>query len=288
MLPNAGSDNLESFATGFFQGAGSALTTLLNRQIAVEVLGVTPVAPAELPAHLPAPWVVLRIDYQRGMTGRHWFLFPKASALVFARTVLGDASRDEELKPEYDDALREVVNQMLSATGPTLTPLLARSVTFTPATLSVADRVEALPAEIAPPVERLWLIRVRARGSEGFNAEWGLGVTEDFVRELRSLGIPALAAEVVDETTATSKMDLILDVTLPVSVELGRARMQIQDILKLAPGSVIELDRSAGDPVELFINERPIAKGEVVVIDENFGVRLTSIVTTTERIKTLR
>jgi flagellar motor switch protein FliN/FliY len=64
--------------------------------------------------------------------------------------------------------------------------------------------------------------------------------------------------------------------------------MQIQDILKLAPGSVIELDRSAGDPVELFINDRPIAKGEVVVIDENFGVRLTSIVTATERIKTLR
>jgi flagellar motor switch protein FliN/FliY len=77
-------------------------------------------------------------------------------------------------------------------------------------------------------------------------------------------------------------------VTLPVAVELGRARMQIQDILKLAPGSVIALDKSAGDPVELFINERPIAKGEVVIIDENFGVRLTSIVTATERIRTLR
>ncbi len=89
-------------------------------------------------------------------------------------------------------------------------------------------------------------------------------------------------------TEAPSKIDLILDVTLPVTVELGRARMQIQDILKLTPGSVIALDKSAGDPVELLINDRPIAKGEVVIIDENFGVRLTSIVTTTERIRTLR
>ncbi len=85
-----------------------------------------------------------------------------------------------------------------------------------------------------------------------------------------------------------SRLDLILDITLPLTVELGRARMQIQDVLKLAPGSVIELDKLAGDPVELFINDRPIARGEVVVIDENFGVRLTSIVTPSERIRTLR
>jgi flagellar motor switch protein FliN/FliY len=81
---------------------------------------------------------------------------------------------------------------------------------------------------------------------------------------------------------------MILDITLPVTVELGRARMQIQDILKLGPGSIVELEKLAGDPVELLINDRPIARGEVVVIDENFGVRLTSIVTPTERIRTLR
>jgi flagellar motor switch protein FliN/FliY len=84
------------------------------------------------------------------------------------------------------------------------------------------------------------------------------------------------------------RLDMLLDLPLDVSVELGRTRMSIQELLALAPGSVIELDKSAGDPVELYINDRPIAKGEVVIIDENFGVRLTSIVTTTERIKTLR
>jgi flagellar motor switch protein FliN/FliY len=114
----------------------------------------------------------------------------------------------------------------------------------------------------------------------------------DLAREIATVGVEPPGspprAEAQETGSAPSGIDLILDVTLPVAVELGRARMQIQDILKLAPGSIVELDKSAGDPVEILINDRPIAKGEVVVIDENFGVRLTSIVTATERIKTLR
>jgi flagellar motor switch protein FliN len=83
-------------------------------------------------------------------------------------------------------------------------------------------------------------------------------------------------------------MDLLLDISLPVTVELGRTRMMIRDILHLAPGSVLGLDKLAGEPVDILINEKSIARGEVVVIDENFGVRLTSIVTPTERVAGLR
>ena len=285
MPPSVVPANLDAFVAGFFQSAGSALTTLLNRPITVGALGVAPVVPSELPTHVPAPWIVAQIEYHRGMTGTHWMLFPRASVLAFACTVLGEDATGDELRPEHDDAIREVVNQMLSSTGSALAPLLTRSVSFEPVTLASAEGVADLPADLAPPVEHVGLVQVRAQGPEGFRADWGLVLTDDFVRQLRSLGgAPPVAVEI----PTPSKLDLILDVTLPVSVELGRARMQIQEILKLAPGSVIELDRSAGDPVELFINERPIARGEVVVIDENFGVRLTSIVTASERIKTLR
>ena len=83
-------------------------------------------------------------------------------------------------------------------------------------------------------------------------------------------------------------MDLLLDISLPVTVELGRTRMMIRDILHLAPGSVLELDKLVGEPVDILINEKSIARGEVVVIDENFGVRLTSIVTPSERVAGLR
>ncbi len=76
---------------------------------------------------------------------------------------------------------------------------------------------------------------------------------------------------------APQPLDLILDVTMRVSVELGRAKMSVQEILALGPGSVVELDKLAGEPVDILVNDRFIARGEVVMVDENFGVRVTEI-----------
>ena len=83
-------------------------------------------------------------------------------------------------------------------------------------------------------------------------------------------------------------IDLILDVPLDVSVVLGRTKKSIKDILNLSTGSLIELDKLAEEPVEVLVNGKKIAYGEVVVVDENFGVRITSIVSGVERIKSLR
>ncbi len=83
-------------------------------------------------------------------------------------------------------------------------------------------------------------------------------------------------------------IDLILDVPLDISVVLGRTKKSIQDILNLGTGSLIELDKLAEEPVEILVNGKQIALGEVVVVDENFGVRITNIVSSIERIKTLR
>jgi len=80
-----------------------------------------------------------------------------------------------------------------------------------------------------------------------------------------------------------SGVDLILDVELNVTVELGRATMQVRDVLALGPGSVVELDTLAGEPVSVVVNNKIIARGEIVVIDENFGVRITEIVDGGER-----
>jgi flagellar motor switch protein FliN/FliY len=87
---------------------------------------------------------------------------------------------------------------------------------------------------------------------------------------------------------AQSGLDLILDVPLKVTVELGRTRMQIRDVLELGKGSVVELDKLAGEPVDLLVNGKLIARGEVVVIDENFGVRVTDIVSPVERFSSFR
>ena len=89
-------------------------------------------------------------------------------------------------------------------------------------------------------------------------------------------------------SSTPKNIDLILDVPLDISVVLGRTRMNIKDILALGTGSLIELDKLAEEPVEILVNGKQIAYGEVVVVDENFGVRITSIVSNADRIKSLK
>ena len=82
-------------------------------------------------------------------------------------------------------------------------------------------------------------------------------------------------------------LDFILDIPLEVSVELGRTKMLINDLLQVGQGSVIELNKLAGEPLEIPVNRKLVARGEVVVVNEKFGVRLTDVISPMERIKQL-
>jgi len=88
-------------------------------------------------------------------------------------------------------------------------------------------------------------------------------------------------------TMGQGSMDLLLDVDLDLSVELGRASVPVREILQLGSGSIVELNKLAGDSVDVLVNGRLIARGEVVVVDENFGVRITEIVSPAERLNRL-
>jgi len=84
-----------------------------------------------------------------------------------------------------------------------------------------------------------------------------------------------------------NKIDMLLEVELDVTIELGRKKMSIQEVLQLGKGSVIELTKLAGEPVDLYVNQKQLAKGEVVVVDENFAIRITNLVDQSERLKSL-
>jgi flagellar motor switch protein FliN/FliY len=101
-------------------------------------------------------------------------------------------------------------------------------------------------------------------------------------------GSGALKAKPGDEQAPVHSLDFILDIPLKVTVELGRSRMAIRDILQLAQGSVVELSKFAGEPLEVLVNEKLVARGEVVVVNEKFGVRLTDIISPVERIEQLK
>ena len=83
-------------------------------------------------------------------------------------------------------------------------------------------------------------------------------------------------------------LGLILDIPLRVTVELGRAKMPVSELLNLTQGSVVELSKLAGEPMEVLVNDKLIAKGEAVVVNEKFGVRLTDIISPTERVESLK
>ncbi len=82
-------------------------------------------------------------------------------------------------------------------------------------------------------------------------------------------------------------IDLLLDIPLQVSVEVGRSRILVRDLLQMQEGSLIELDKLAGEPLDLYVNSRLIARGEAVVVNDKFGLRLTDVVSPTERIEKL-
>jgi len=89
-------------------------------------------------------------------------------------------------------------------------------------------------------------------------------------------------------STGNKALDLLMDIELPIVIELGRTQMSLKRILELGPGAIVEMDRLAGEPVDILINGKVVARGEVVVVDENFGVRILALVSPEERLKLLR
>ena len=120
---------------------------------------------------------------------------------------------------------------------------------------------------------------------EDFDALDDIGDINETNEDGDNLDDDEVAATTVGE--GNKSLDLILDIPLTVAVELGRSKMLINDLLQLGQGSVIELEKLVGESLEVLVNQKLVARGEVVVVNEKFGVRLTDIVSTMERVKSL-
>ena len=93
--------------------------------------------------------------------------------------------------------------------------------------------------------------------------------------------------ELTNKKISDGKLDMLMDLSLQVSIELGRTKMIIKDIIELQRGSVIELEKLASEPVDILVNGRKIAEGEVVVIEKHFGIRITNLIESSERLKNI-
>jgi flagellar motor switch protein FliN/FliY len=109
-----------------------------------------------------------------------------------------------------------------------------------------------------------------------------IGLADELLKEAEGSAAAGLSPS--DERN----LQLILDIPLKVTVELGRTKMPVSELLTLGQGSVIELSKLAGEPMEVLVNDKLIARGEAVVVNEKFGVRLTDIISTKERVEQLK
>jgi flagellar motor switch protein FliN/FliY len=123
---------------------------------------------------------------------------------------------------------------------------------------------------------------------EAMEAAQAAQFEELLAREQRGNARPNEPAPMSAAATVEVNLDVILDVPVTLSMEVGRTRIPIRNLLQLNQGSVVELDRAAGEPLDVFVNGTLVAHGEVVVVNEKFGIRLTDVISPSERIRKLK
>ena len=306
--------------TEFFQKTGSAFaesmasvfSMLTGREFQLKAAPGELVDAAGTAALQEGTAVLVKANYQKGLSGTLIFSLPLKEGTILVDLMLGgDGASSEELVGDSKDALAETFNQVMGSANQTLSDLAGE--TFA---ISNVEILAAAP-EAAAFQEHM---------GQGTFQDIALATTQDALQTTihllfpdlllqqlkRKLGCgdpqaqapaPAPAAQAPAPAAAaaptrqapvasgpamdTGNLDLLLDIQLPVVVRMGQTEMQMGELLKLTPGSILELNRSADAPVELLVNGKLIAKGEVVVVDGNFAFRITEIDTRAARIRSL-
>ncbi|MDR7415647.1 MAG: flagellar motor switch protein FliN [Armatimonadota bacterium] len=300
-------------------GMGSAATTLsqlVRRRVHItapkaELLRWSEVDRSSLVGH-----VGVGVHTSGAVTSHSYLLLRDEDVRVLVDLMMGgDGSAARPLDRELLlSGIGEAMNQMMGSASTALAEFLGSPVTISPPKVAVLETEEAVERLLQPSDEVVRVtfhLKVEGLPETTFYQIYEASVLPQLVERSTqaarrvagspppppqpSLASPAptvrpVEFEPLEPRRASSpdrNLDLLLDVPLQVTVELGRTRMRIRDVLSLGIGAVIELERAAGEPVDLYVNDRLFARGEVVVIEENFGVRVTEILSPEQRLRTL-
>lgn len=205
----------------------------------------------------------------RGLPGAVSVKAERASYTALGQHILQTAGLEARDEPAVRTTYLELVSRGLAGMAEQLSGRLGREVTCG----SGEERLDE--ASGVRPV----VVRFPLPGDQ--TTEIVMGADQDLVDALFAASQPATPA------VTPKTLDLLLDVELPVSVSFGRAQIALKDVLKLTTGSILELDRTIAEPVEVIVNNCAIARGEVVVVEGNFGVRVLQVISRQERLKTV-
>ncbi|MBD3321847.1 MAG: flagellar motor switch protein FliN [Chitinivibrionales bacterium] len=313
---------LKSAVELFDNHAQTVLTTVLNKQIGFSVFKCEKTDAAALQEAVTGESLALKIVAEGAVGGDLYMVIAKKTvAMLSDLMMMGDGSAD--YTEDHKDAISELTSQMINPFGVELGEKFGESVSFgnievseyDPGSppfdtsgsdmaileISVEDMEPGKLALIIPGDMAAELIsRMGSAGESAGSQEGddGIGLSSEELNDLAGVSSDLDDSGSFQETPASGaqpqgkgrpdSVEMLMDVDLDVSIELGRTNMSIKRILELAPGSIVELERMAGEPVDLMVNDKVVAKGEVVVVDENFGIRIVSLVSAEERIRSLR
>ncbi len=262
-------------------------------------------------------YVQVSMGYSGGLNGRNLILFNNSDAGIISSLMMGDESgaAPPELTEAHQSTIQEFVSQMLSSMATQFSERLGKPISATAPALSIVRSAADLKLPPGGDLVKItynigiegivnskfYHIMEAAMASEvarGPQSAMSTGFQQSMPAQqqaghpqMAQVGISPVKFPPLGEgipSGVSGNIGLLLDVPMTLTVELGRTRQLVKDILGLGEGSIIELDKLAGEPVDLLVNGKLIARGEVVVIDENFGVRVTDIVSQAERISKIQ
>lgn len=307
--------------------AATALSGLLGKRVEITVPEVEVVEKERVPELFPERHLLVRVLYQEGLRGENVLFVKEEDAKVMVNLMMGGDGKSglpEELGEIEMSAISEAMNQMMGSACTAMSDFLGRRINISPPEtiwqdteeaerawldgqrepffvvvhfrLSIEDIVDSTMLQIIPLSFAQEIVRFLLPQEESSTAqaeEPPLFREKPKEEEKEKAKVKAQPVEFVEfkkrgEPQKQGNLELLFDVTLPLVVELGRTRLSVREILDLGPGSIIELDKLAGEPVDLYVNDVLFARGEVVVIEENFGIRITEIVSPEERMRSIR
>lgn len=296
----------QKVGSAFAESMASVFSMLTGRDFQLKSAPGALLDPAAVAALHSAPTVLVKANYQKGLSGTLFFTLPLKEGTMLVDLMLGgDGAPAEELVGDSKDALAETFNQVMGSANQTLSDLAGETLAIANVDiLALSPEAAAFAAELGDgSFQALDLPTTQ----ESLSTTLHLLFPEALFQQLkRKLGLaeapappPPAAAPAQPAAPAhrapvaagpppdSGNLDLLLDIQLPVVVRMGQTEMQMGELLKLTPGAILELNRSADAPVELLVNGKLIAKGEVVVVDGNFAFRITEIESRAARIRSL-
>ncbi|PLV59380.1 flagellar motor switch phosphatase FliY [Thermotoga sp. KOL6] len=301
---------------------GSAATTLsmiLGRDVHITVPTVREEKMKDVKGDFKGEQVVVTVEYTEGLKGLNVLVLEKKLVAAIADLMMGGSGEveSEELDEIKLSAVGEAMNQMMGSAATSLSELLGVTVNISPPKVEVIDFDDPntqFPPVVDDPEKDVAIVEFEIDIENLAQSRFYQVIGVDLVKKMYEYFTKTHAKEEEkaeetkeekkvkvepvefsdlkpSETAKTEiphdKLEILLDIPLKVTVELGRTRMTLKRVLEMIPGSIIELDKLTGEPVDILVNGKLIARGEVVVIDENFGVRITEIVSPKERLELL-